>query len=68
MNKCLKIISILALLIFVSCGSVTDITGYWNENSYVGKQYNKIAVLAITNSIENRNIFESHTSIQHQHG
>ena len=59
MKKYFKIINIFILLVLVSCGSVTDITGYWNEESYVGKQYKKIAVLAITNSIENRNIVES---------
>ena len=53
----LLIISILFL--FTSCGSVTDITGYWNEDSLMNKPYKKIAVLAITNSIENRNTVES---------
>jgi hypothetical protein len=55
----LKILIASVLFIFASCGSVTDITGYWNEDNLMNKTYKKIAVLAITNSIENRNIVES---------
>lgn len=59
MIKYTKIFFVFVMLFFVSCGSITDITGYWNEEERMGKQYGNIAVLAITNNIENRNIVES---------
>ena len=59
MNKYIKLISVFTVLLLVSCGSVTDITGYWSEESYMGGTYEKLAIVAITNSIENRDIVET---------
>ena len=56
MIKYTKILFVFVVIFFSSCGSVTDITGYWSEEPYMGKQYKNIAVLAITNNIENRKI------------
>ena len=58
MIKFIKIALVFTVLFLVSCGSVTDITGYWSEESYMGKTYNKLAVVAITSSILNRDIVE----------
>ena len=55
----LKLFIISVLFLFASCGSVTDITGYWNEDGLMNKTYKKIAVLAITNNIKNRDIVEA---------
>jgi len=59
MKMYFKILIVSVMILFTSCGSVTDITGYWNEDGLMNKTYKKIAVLAITNSIENRDIVEA---------
>lgn len=54
-----KILILLTIIILHSCGSVTKVTGFWNEEDYMRKTYNKIGVIAITNNIQNRDVVET---------
>ncbi|TRZ41950.1 hypothetical protein DMZ48_15030 [Robertkochia solimangrovi] len=47
------------LLLFVSCGSSTSITGSWkNENALQSKTYKKVFIMAITTNVPAKTIIE----------
>ena len=59
MRKSIKILLVSLLLFIIGCGSVTHVTGYWNEDAYMRQTYKKIGIIAITSYIQKRDIVES---------
>ena len=47
------------VLIIISCSTQTQITGIWLDEKYQAEDFNKIAVIAITSNIKNREIVEN---------
>jgi len=46
-------------IIIISCSTQTQITGIWLDENYQAEDFNKLAVVAITSNIQNRDIFEN---------
>ncbi len=59
MKISIKLIAISILFFIVSCGSVTKVTGFWNEKTELRQTYKKIGIIAVTSYIQNRQIVES---------
>ena len=49
----------LITLILIACSTSTKVTGIWFNDSYKAEDFNKLAVVAITSNIKNRDIFEN---------
>lgn len=52
------LLSFFSLLLFVGCGTQTKVTGVWKSDEYKAEDFSKIAVIAITSNIKDRDLVE----------
>lgn len=51
--------ALIIIVLIISCSTQTKVTGIWTDEEYKVEDFKKIAVVAITSNIKNRDIFEN---------